>query len=94
MTPPDDIIFDWLQEQAYPDHPLGRTILGPESRVRGFSRADLDGFVDQHYRPGQMILAAAGAVDHEAIVAEAETLFGDLTAGHPCSRRPGAFRRR
>ena len=35
---PDDIIFDWLQESAYPDHPLGRTILGAESCVRGFVR--------------------------------------------------------
>jgi len=33
---PDDIIFDWLQQEAYPDHPLGRTILGPEARVQGF----------------------------------------------------------
>ena len=76
---PDDIIFDWLQEQAYPDHPLGRTILGPEARVKTFDRPDLEGFVDSHYHPGQMILSAAGAVDHDAIAVEAEKLFGDMT---------------
>jgi predicted Zn-dependent peptidase len=32
---PDDIIFDWLQEEAFPGQPLGRTILGPAERVRG-----------------------------------------------------------
>jgi predicted Zn-dependent peptidase len=80
---PDDIIFDWLQETAYPDQPMGRTILGPPERVRGFSRADLRGFVDAHYGPGQMILSAAGAVEHEEILRLAERLFGDMA---PCRR--------
>ncbi|SLN48367.1 Protease 3 precursor [Roseovarius gaetbuli] len=75
---PDDIIFDWLQEEAYPDHPLGRTILGAEERVRGFARPDLEGFVDQYYRPGQMILSAAGAVDHDELVRMATDMFGDM----------------
>ncbi|MBT8408872.1 MAG: insulinase family protein, partial [Alphaproteobacteria bacterium] len=33
LDTPDDIIFDWLQEAAFPDQPLGRTILGPAERV-------------------------------------------------------------
>ena len=81
LDTPDDIIFDWLQEKAYPDHPLGRTILGAEGRVRSFSRDDLTRFVDQHYRPGQMILSAAGAVDHDALVRSAQALFGDMAPG-------------
>lgn len=80
LDTPDDVIFDWLQEEAYPDHPMGRTILGPAERVAGFSRADLQGFIAQHYGPEQMILSAAGAVDHEAIVKLAEELFGGLEA--------------
>lgn len=78
---PDDIIFDWLQERAYPDHPLGRTILGAETCVRGFARPDLEEFVDQYYRPGQMVLAAAGAVDHALLVRMAGDLFGDMVPG-------------
>ena len=78
LDTPDDVIFDWLQDEAYPDQPLGRTILGPEERVRAFSRADLTQFVGQHYGPGQMILSAAGQVDHDEIVRLCETLFGDL----------------
>ena len=38
---PDDVIFDWLQEEAFPNQPLGRTILGPSERVSSFSRACL-----------------------------------------------------
>ncbi len=75
---PDDVIFDWLQEESYHDQPLGRTILGPSERVSGFSRDDLSGFVAEHYGPGQMILAAAGAVDHDALVKTAEALFGHM----------------
>ena len=78
LDTPDDVIFDWLQEQAYPGQPMGRTILGPTERVSNFNRADLTGFIDQHYGPEQMILAAAGAVDHDALVAMAEKLFGDM----------------
>ena len=78
LDTPDVVIFDWLQEQAYPDQPLGRSILGLEERVKAFSREDLSAFVSEHYVPGQMILSAAGAVDHDQIVRQAEVLFGHL----------------
>nr|WP_255766494.1 pitrilysin family protein [Nereida sp. MMG025] len=91
LDTPDDIVFDWLQEQAYPDQPIGRTILGPSERVSSFTRDDLSGFVGQHYAPGQMILAAAGAVDHDALVAAAEAMFGHLPAQPASVIEPAAF---
>jgi predicted Zn-dependent peptidase len=75
---PDDVIFDWLQEKAYPDQPIGRTILGEAERVESFGREDLQTFVREHYGPSQMILSAAGAVDHDALVKQAEGIFGGL----------------
>ncbi|GMG81821.1 pitrilysin family protein [Paralimibaculum aggregatum] len=89
LDTPDDVIFDWLQETAFPDQPMGRAILGPPERVRAFSRTDLSGFIGRHYRPGQMILSAAGAVDHDAIVRLAESLFADM-APQPRSARAEA----
>ncbi|MEM9437341.1 MAG: pitrilysin family protein [Pseudomonadota bacterium] len=80
---PADVVLDWLQETAFPDQPIGRTILGPSERVKSCAREDLSTFVAEHYGPGQMILAAAGAVDHEALVREAEKLFGHLEAREP-----------
>ncbi len=80
LDTPDDIIFDWLQEVAYPDQPLGRSILGPQERVAGFTGDNLRGFMGEHYGPDQMILAAAGGIDHDAIVKQAEALFGHLPA--------------
>ncbi|MEL6511548.1 MAG: pitrilysin family protein [Pseudomonadota bacterium] len=91
LDTPDDIVFDWLQEVAYPEQPLGRTILGPSERVRSFNRADLSGFVAEHYGPNQMILAAAGAVDHDALVAEAEKLFGHLESVAEFTPQVAAF---
>ena len=73
---PDDVIFDWLQETAYPDQPMGRPILGPAERVQAFDRANFAEFIGKNYVPDTMILSAAGAVDHDAIVRDAEALFG------------------
>ncbi|WP_373354226.1 M16 family metallopeptidase [Pseudoroseicyclus sp. CXY001] len=92
LDTPDDIIFDWLQEVAYPGQSIGRSILGPAERVSAFSKADLRRFVAEHYRPEEMLLCAAGAVDHDAIVAQAEALFGDLPAdGGQEAAAPASF---
>jgi len=91
LDTPDDIIFDWLQEVSYPDQPFGRTILGPAERVSAFGRDDLKRFVREHYGPDQMILAAAGGVDHDAIVAQAERLFGHLKPVGNARLHPAAF---
>jgi len=91
LDTPDDIIFDWLQEATYPDQPLGRTILGPSERVSAFGQDDLRLFVGEHYGPEQMILSAAGAIDHDEIVATAERLFGHLAAKNAPSALAGRF---
>ncbi|MBY8974220.1 insulinase family protein [Rhodobacteraceae bacterium NNCM2] len=79
LDTPDDIIWDWLQETAFPDQPMGRAILGPPERVKAFDKPDFRGFIDTHYRPERMILSAAGDVDHARLTRMAEQLFGDMT---------------
>jgi predicted Zn-dependent peptidase len=91
LDTPDDIIFDWLQEVSYPDQSFGRTILGPAERVAGFSREDLTRFVREHYGPDQMILSAAGGVDHDSIVAQATEIFGGLARVGNGVIQPAAF---
>ena len=91
LDTPDDIVFDWLQEVSYPDQAFGRTILGPEERVSQFAAKDLKGFVKENYGPAQMILAAAGAVDHDAIVKQAEAIFGGLKARVQHAFEPARF---
>ena len=91
LDTPDDIIFDWLQEVSYPDQPFGRAILGDAARVAAFARDDLTGFVAQHYSPANMIVSAAGGVDHARVVALAERLFGGLAARPAQVIAPAAF---
>ena len=91
LDTPDDIIFDWLTEVAYPDQPFGRTILGPAERVSAFGRGDFLRFVGQHYGPDRMILSAAGGVDHEAIVAQATAIFGGLAPVGDRAAAPARF---
>ncbi len=88
---PDDIIFDWLQETSFPDQPMGRPILGLADGVQKFQRDDLLTFVDQHYGPENMILAAAGDVDHDAIVKIAETLLGPIPARAAPKAHPALY---
>lgn len=90
LDTPDDVIFDWLQERAFPEQPLGRTILGPSERVAQFKRQDLSSFVKSHYGPDQMILSAAGAVDHDEICRTAEKLFGPYGATHITCNHSGS----
>ena len=92
LDTPDDIIFDWLQETSYPDQPMGRPILGPAERVSAFQREDLASFVDHFYGPEQMILAAAGDVNHDQIVRLAEKLFGHIPRRNAPSAQAALYR--
>lgn len=65
---PDDVIFDYMQEQAFPDQPLGRTILGPKEIVRSFSPADLKKYMAHHYAANNTVVVAVGNLDHEKFV--------------------------
>ncbi|CUH87628.1 Protease 3 precursor [Phaeobacter sp. CECT 5382] len=91
LDTPDDVIFDWLQEESYGDQPLGRTILGPAENISAFGREDLTRFVAEHYGPGQMILSAAGAVDHDSLVKLAEEMFGDMVSKPSLVMEAGHF---
>jgi predicted Zn-dependent peptidase len=78
---PSDIVFDRLQEAAFPDQALGRSILGDEESIAAIGLDDLERWRTERYRPGSLILAAAGKLDHQAVVDQAERRFGDLSPG-------------
>jgi predicted Zn-dependent peptidase len=65
---PDELVHDLFQETLWPDHPLGRPILGTRASIAGASRAQVRRFYREHYRPGNLVVAAAGSVDHDALV--------------------------
>ena len=72
---PDDIVFDHLQATAFPAQPVGRSILGTPASIRSFDGARLRAYLGRNYRAPEMVVAAAGAVEHRAVVAEVERRF-------------------
>ncbi len=89
---PDDLVFDHFQEIAYPDQPIGRSILGSAERIGGMSRDTIAGYMNRNYTAPGMILAAAGRVDHEALVAQAEGLFSSLGNGNGPPAAPAIYK--
>ncbi len=94
---PDDIIFDHFQEAAYPAQPLGRPVLGTESRIREMPRAVLTSYMRRNYSAGNIVVAAAGALHHEHILELVQKHFADLpahagTRAHPARYDGGEYR--
>ena len=77
---PDDHVFDLFQEAAYPDQPIGRTILGTVDSVKSFSPETIRDYMQRNYVGDQMVVCAAGNVDHDALVDIAHNRFHGLKA--------------
>lgn len=78
---PEDVVFDLLQERAFPDQPIGRPILGTPETVKSFDSGSLRTYLDRHYRTPQMVVAAAGNLSHAEVVRLAEERFERLPTG-------------
>jgi len=89
---PDDFVFDLFTAAAWPRQPIGRPILGTRESVGGFDRAAIAAYLRRHYRSGAAIVAAAGAVDHDRIVARAESLLAPFGADKAEPPPPAAYR--
>src|SRR5690606_36630304 len=72
---------------------VARRILGTRESVAGHTREDILRFVRRHYRPANLVIAAAGSVDHGRLVDEAARLFGGISGPEPPRRvtRPLAY---
>ncbi len=78
---PDDLVMELFSESFWPDHPLGRPILGTKASVSGFDREQLAAFFREVYRPANIVVAAAGHLEHEATAALIQRHFGELAPG-------------
>jgi predicted Zn-dependent peptidase len=78
---PDDLVIENLTEAFWPDHPLGRPILGTKKSVAGFKRPELASFFKRVYRPGNIVISAAGHLDHADTSALVKRHFAELPSG-------------
>ena len=82
---PDDVIHDLFAERIWPQHPLGRPILGDRKVVQALDRDTLLRYFRMEYCPERITIAAAGHVRHEQLVDLLGNRFLDF-------RQPGAPR--
>lgn len=75
---PDDIVFDYFQEAAYPKQPLGRSILGPTTNIKKFGRDDFSSYISRQYNYGNMAVVAAGAIKENDLVKWSKKYFTKL----------------
>jgi predicted Zn-dependent peptidase len=79
---PADLVHDVLASALYPEHPLGREVLGEQVTVEAMGVNDVARFHAAHYRPANMVVAAAGLLEHDQIVEGlARRLRRDRTGG-------------
>lgn len=88
---PDDIVFDHFQATAYPDQALGRSVLGAADIIAAMERGTLIDYMRAHYRAPAMVLAAAGNLDHDRLVALADAAFGGLEGDAPPAPPPARY---
>jgi predicted Zn-dependent peptidase len=82
---PDDVIHDLFAERVWPEHPLGRPILGDRRVVQALDRDTVLSYFRTEYCPGRITIAAAGHVGHERLVELLGTRFLDF--GRPSPSR-------
>jgi predicted Zn-dependent peptidase len=65
---PDDLVHDLFSSAMFPDHPIGREVIGSPETINAMSRADIAGFHAEHYHPSNVVVAVAGNIDHDEVV--------------------------
>ena len=97
---PQELVLDSYIERCWKGHPLGRPIAGTKKTVAAISRNDVKKFFKRNFTAGNIILSAAGNIEHEKIQRLAEKYFAGLetgvptTPGDPPVFRPGRSVRR
>ncbi|HEX9123315.1 MAG TPA: pitrilysin family protein [Actinomycetota bacterium] len=85
---PDDLIHDLLNEALWPDHPLGRPILGTIQSITAASREQVRRFYGRHYVPASFVVSAAGNLRHEELL---ERISGSMQTGPIRREGPGGW---
>jgi len=85
---PDENIHVLFHRHFWADQPIGMSILGSEESVAGIGREEILRYMNTRYKPERVVVAAAGHVDHEAMVSYFRPLFEPLQRGNSTVQRP------
>ena len=65
---PDDVVHELANEALFPGHPLGRSVLGTRESIAAMSRETIAAYHRAHYCPSNVVIAAAGNLDHQTVL--------------------------
>jgi len=92
MDTPDDVVFDKFSATAFRDQTIGRPILGTPDTVQSFTPDQIRHYLTRNYTADKMIIVAAGAIGHDALVRLVEERFKDVPNGSDDVEPPAAAR--
>jgi len=85
---PDDLVHELFAETLWPQHVLGKSIIGTPETVTSFKSKDLKDYMAKRYTPDTIVVAAAGNLNHAEIVAMVQERLGHLTGSKEDWREP------
>jgi predicted Zn-dependent peptidase len=80
---PDDVVHELANAALFPGHPLGRSVLGTRASITGMSRETIAAYHHTHYHPSNVVIAAAGNLTHEEVVARVGTRAPQTDGNRP-----------
>ncbi|WP_035856922.1 insulinase family protein [Cryptosporangium arvum] len=86
---PSDVVHDLFTTALYGDHPLGRPVIGTTDSITAMKRDQVAGFYRRRYTPRQLVVAAAGNLDHDETVKLIAAAFDGFAEGEPTTPRRG-----
>ncbi len=84
---PEDLVQDLFTDAVFPDHPIGREVIGSLETLTAMTRDEIAAFHEEHYHPSNVVVAAAGNLEHDRVVELVEAALG-AGNGHRPRREP------
>lgn len=81
LDTPDDLVFDKWQETAYPNQPMGRSILGTTDIIKNIKRDEVNGFMNDFYNPEKMVFSVSGNFNEQEVIDLIDSKFNHLPQG-------------
>ncbi|PCJ24952.1 MAG: peptidase M16 [Rickettsiales bacterium] len=97
---PDDLVYERFYELAYPNQPIGKSILGTGENIAKFDKNAFQKYMAQHYRPDNIVISMAGKVTHEEAQAQVSKFFSNMGSSkqephmqtsHPLAQYVGGY---
>ena len=89
---PMSVAYRLFDRACYGLHPLAQPVIGTRANLQRFTRESLVGHVQRHYCGANLVVAVAGAIDPEALLRQAEAVFGGLPRGAASTVAPPVYR--